>query len=311
LKVTIARLPHELERLRAPWRKLFASGEHTRFQCFEWNELAAQMFAPRQEPAVVYVDSGDGAAIIPAAIDQAGELTLLGDELFDYRDVLHRGNASALHAAFQALSELGSVLSIKALRDPVDPLWPANCIEPFVKAPAVRLGDAETFVHPRLGRNFRRLLHQGCTLREAGGMETGLLRRIYRLKAEQGGNLFTDPLRLEFMCQLAHIDSSIFDIFTLEHEDAIVAALVTFRDGKWRRFYTTYFDERWAKFSPGLALLHEIVQRTLAQGLNCDLMTGEQPYKLRLATTSVPLYLATLTREQMQRRAARSESVAV
>jgi CelD/BcsL family acetyltransferase involved in cellulose biosynthesis len=71
-----------------------------------------------------------------------------------------------------------------------------------------------------------------------------------------------------------------------------VAALVTFQDGKVRRFYTTWFDPQWSRHSPGVALLFEATRLSLAEGLTCDYMTGEQDYKLRLATGAVPLYRA-------------------
>jgi CelD/BcsL family acetyltransferase involved in cellulose biosynthesis len=39
-----------------------------------------------------------------------------------------------------------------------------------------------------------------------------------------------------------------------------------------------------------LSLIYEVTRRSLEDGLDCDYMTGEQPYKRRLATSSVPLY---------------------
>jgi hypothetical protein len=37
----------------------------------------------------------------------------------------------------------------------------------------------------------------------------------------------------------------------------------------------------------------------LIAGVDCDYMTGEQPYKLRLATVSVPLYRLRATAHQL------------
>ena len=42
-----------------------------------------------------------------------------------------------------------------------------------------------------------------------------------------------------------------------------------------------------------------MTRRSLADGLDCDYMTGEQPYKLRLATRSTPLYRLCATPEQL------------
>lgn len=90
------------------------------------------------------------------------------------------------------------------------------------------------------------------------------------------------------------------EVFTFEHANSLIAALVTFRDRNWRRFYTTYYSEAWAKYSPGLTLLHHVVKESLAQGLDCDLMTGAQPYKLRLSTAEIPLYRVSATSEDIR-----------
>jgi hypothetical protein len=85
----------------------------------------------------------------------------------------------------------------------------------------------------------------------------------------------------------------------LEIEQEPIAALVTFIDGPVRRFYTTWMDPAWSKHSPGVALLFEATRQTLEQGLDCDYMTGEQPYKLRFATGSEPLYKIDTGAEQL------------
>jgi CelD/BcsL family acetyltransferase involved in cellulose biosynthesis len=66
--------------------------------------------------------------------------------------------------------------------------------------------------------------------------------------------------------------------------------LVTFLDAGIRRFYTIYFDPQWAVYSPGVALVFEATALSLEQGLSCDYMTGEYPYKLRFANASRMLY---------------------
>jgi CelD/BcsL family acetyltransferase involved in cellulose biosynthesis len=39
-----------------------------------------------------------------------------------------------------------------------------------------------------------------------------------------------------------------------------------------------------------MTLLFEVARSSLAHGLDCDFMTGEQPYKVRLATSRCPLF---------------------
>ena len=61
-------------------------------------------------------------------------------------------------------------------------------------------------------------------------------------------------------------------------------------------------------FYAGLVKQYPII--SLEDGLDCDYMTGEQPYKLRLATNTVPLYRVSATAERMAEiGAGRGESV--
>ena len=91
----------------------------------------------------------------------------------------------------------------------------------------------------------------------------------------------------------------VFEVFTLENGETIAAAVVTLCDRGCRRFYTGWFAAEYQKHSPALALIYEITRQSLAAGLDCDYMTGEQPYKMRLATKSVPLYRARATSEEL------------
>jgi CelD/BcsL family acetyltransferase involved in cellulose biosynthesis len=77
------------------------------------------------------------------------------------------------------------------------------------------------------------------------------------------------------------------------------AALVTLLDPGVRRFYTCWFAPELSKHSPALSLIYEVSRLSLAAGLDCDYMTGEQPYKLRLATSAVQLFQLQATTEQL------------
>jgi CelD/BcsL family acetyltransferase involved in cellulose biosynthesis len=127
-----------------------------------------------------------------------------------------------------------------------------------------------------------------------------LLRSIYSAKAGQSeASLFHDPERIEFMVSAAGLMPDAFEIFTLETGSEMAAALVTLRDRGWRRFYTGWFDPEHEKHSPALTLIFEITRQALADSMDCDYMTGEQPYKKRLATNSVQLYRVGATAEQL------------
>ena len=293
-------------RLRPLWESLCAEGNYTVFQRFDLNLLAAARFADREEPYVVCVESPNGAAIVPAALRRGdGTIRLLGEELFDYRAFLHRGEDKVLRAALRTLAELGHPLEIVALREGDRNLVTDELeLLPFAAAPGVSCEQisALEFVaeHTRLARNLRRMERLGFELRSYDGDNPRLLRSIYVAKAEQSeSSLFHDAARVEFLVSAAGLMPDTFEIFTLQNGSRVAAAVVTLRDRGCRRFYTGWFDPKHEKHSPALALIYEITLQSLAEGLDCDYMTGEQPYKMRLAMNSISLYRVRATAEQL------------
>jgi len=382
----------EFPQIKTLWEELFASSalQPTVFQSYAWNEIAARLFAERERPHVVVVESDSGAAIIPACVRRES-VSLLGEELFDYRDVIAAGDEALLDVAWQKISD-GSPFEVKAVRG--RRAWAE--MKRFAGAPY--LAAAVPLKHNKaLERNLRLLLANGCVLQaqglkpkpllntfhpaEAGcprgnatvsvgddaqrshADETGILpprptrgeddkpsvgdrlaealpldcaslaaaaalgvtdgsghrvigpsghqaqiprrcaprndkgnicdlvRWMYQLKARQeNGSLFRDPVRIEAVLKMAA--SAETELFTLEREGDLVAAVLTFLDGNVCRFYGTYYDEQWARYSPGVSLLYRVIQQAQARRLDFDFMTGEQAYKLRFASEVVPLYIA-------------------
>jgi CelD/BcsL family acetyltransferase involved in cellulose biosynthesis len=290
-----------------------AAGHHTIFQSFDLNLLAARMFAGREQPFVVCAEASYGCAIIPAVVRPAdASLRLLGDELFDYRCFLHQGDPEILRVALGKLAERGLPLEVVAIRERETAVLPQELLlAPFCSAPAVicRETSAEQFAtkHLRLARNLRRLDRVGFEMRRYRGDYPGLLRFIYEKKAVQSASsLFHDSLRIEFMVQAAMMLPNMFEIFTLEDEASIAAAIVTLREEGCRRFYTGWFAPELEKHSPALSLIYEVTRQSLKSGLDCDYMTGEQDYKTRLATSSVPLYRVRASAEELADAGARS-----
>ncbi|HYL97105.1 MAG TPA: hypothetical protein VET69_14970 [Terriglobales bacterium] len=105
LRKMVARSAAEMDRLRPAWDNLYRACPSTLFQSFSWNRLAASLFAAREEPYVVLLENDTGAALIPGAIADHG-FTLLGEALFDYRDVLAAGDPSLLRQAWQEVAAL-------------------------------------------------------------------------------------------------------------------------------------------------------------------------------------------------------------
>jgi CelD/BcsL family acetyltransferase involved in cellulose biosynthesis len=305
-KITVCRSAKELLQMRPLWERICAGAEYTVFQSFELNLLAAEKFADREQPYVICAESSHGAAIVPAALRHSdSSIRLLGEELFDYRCFLRSGDEQALCAALAVLAELGRSLEIVAMREPDrSSVSDALQVLPFTAAPGVRNADisSEQFAaaHSRLARNLRRLERLGFVRRSYNGANPELIRTIFAGKAAQlADSLFHDPARIEFLVNAAELMPEKFEIFTLESGSEMAAAVVTLLDRDCRRFYTGWFAPEHEKHSPALTLIHEITWQSLASGLDCDYMTGEQPYKMRLATSSVPLYKVRATAEQL------------
>lgn len=306
-RTIVARTHHEITKLRYFWEQLERGRPATMFQSFLWNHTAALAFAYREAPFVIYSETDHGASLIPAATTPTG-IGLLGETLFDYRDVLSSGDENVLHSAWNRVAALDLKFSTGALRSDANLAnWSGFNLSRFYGAPRVspREITSDDFAarHNRLARWHRRMEREGVTMNCHSGADSDLVRFIYQQKgsqpAETGDNLFADSRRIQFMTTVCRQAGKACEIFTYESAGTLVAAVVTFRDGKVRRFYTIYFDQAWSRYSPGTVLLYEVTRRSLATGLECDYMTGEHGYKLRFATSVVPMYWAEASSEML------------
>jgi len=320
LRTIVAQSAFEMEGLAEVWNELTSTPPYSIFQRFGWNRLAAEIFSDRLRPHVICVDSDSGTAIIPAAInDREQRIEFLGETLFDYRDVLHAGDPEPLQLAWQQLAKLGLPLSICCIDSAGVDRWGGFSLQTFCTAPEVSRDKTNEqqfrLAHSRVGRHFRRLQRQGVEFRQFRGSDSEVVRQLYRRKAEQfaedATNVFRDPSRREFMIASCALEDDNCDVFTLQSaEGDLVAGIVTFRDGGARRFYTIYFNPAWARFSPGVVLLYEVTARSLAEGLSCDYMTGEYPYKMRFANSSRMLHKLELSASDLAKTCTLRQKVA-
>ena len=273
LRTAIIESSQDLGSIQSLWEELARAPGATLFQSFAWNETALRVFQKREVPRIVVLEGDAGVVLLPCVIGQKCQtIHLAGEALFDYRNALLRGDEKLLQNAWEILGDWGYDFEFKALigeesRQP----WDRLPVRFFTNAPGIRAAGlpVEKFLssHSRLGRHTRRIRKQGVTMRRHPGTNRALVKLIYDLKAEQevAGNLFRDPLRREFMVEIAGRPEVPCDIFTYETSTALVAALLTFRDGSVRRCYTTYFDQEWASYSPGQVLLFDVVAESLRE----------------------------------------------
>lgn len=295
MRVTVATTIAEVESLRRLWEKLQLGASGSIFQTFEWNVLALRTFQD-EKPHFVAAESQSSAAIVPAVI-RGNQIRLAGGPLFDYREALSAGGDSALRLALKTIADTNLGWSIHGIRSAGGLHWSELPLQPWTAAPFVSRNDisAEAFAekHSRARRSLRRLVDLGASVRTVPGTPD-LVQHLYGEKSKEpagcGQNVFQDPRCLDFMRNVVSLQGTKCDAFLMEIAENLIAALVTFRDREVRRFYTTWMNPRWSKHSPGIALLYHATCETLAAGLDCDYMTGEQPYKMRFATGTVPLY---------------------
>lgn len=313
LRTAVIEQAQDLIRLKPLWEELLSAPGNTIFQSFQWNYLALQMFRSRESCRVIYAESDAGVAIAPCVI-RSGEVRFVGEELSDYRAPLVGGDPEVLREVWEIIAGWNLPLNVVAFRGEDNRSYGLP-VTPFTTAPVVQASavDSETFrsEHRRLGRHSRRISKRGIGLVKRSHDHAAVVRLIYERKAQQSApsNLFTDPLRREFMTAAASLPELRCDVYTYESDSDIVAALVTFREESARRFYTVYFDPAWSSLSPGQVLLFAATAETLEDGIDCDYMTGEYPYKMRLATGTVPLYRVFATPDQLRAVAAETGPV--
>jgi CelD/BcsL family acetyltransferase involved in cellulose biosynthesis len=325
MRVRVAHSVAELEDLRSEWQDIYQQSPHfgprpTFFQSFGWNLLAAQTF-PHQVPYVVVASCGSARVLVPAAVHRAFCLTLVGEAMSDYRDVLVCGDEAeiqeALAAAWQELARLRLPFSVPAVRNDSRLVAEGAAeqlgAQPFVGAPWVDSSriSASGYVgyHSRVASRLRRLERAGAKLTIRSGNHAALVRWIYEEKARQftgqWNNLFADRRRIDFMVAACALPELNCEIFCFEAAGELISAAITFRDERVRSFYNIYFNGKWAHYSPGVMLVFEVTRRTLAEGLDADYLTGEQPHKLRLANAAAQLYRIDAPAEALAALAAR------
>jgi CelD/BcsL family acetyltransferase involved in cellulose biosynthesis len=285
-KVTIASSTEQLAILEPLWHRCFETDRYASiFQHFAWNLAAVRHHGDRERPYVIAVEHDGDATIIPAGIID-GACTLIGEELGDYRSVLTTDQHScSFERAWCELAQLNLPLRFTALRSEHHAIFDSFSTHDFVGAPYLTNKSAEQFVHEhnRMFSRLRKLQRLGFEVRQREKTDSELLRWIYRNKAAADPqSLFHDSARVDML--LEAIAALPADVVTIERDSHIISAAVAFQDRRWLRFYTNWYDLEWARYSPGMVLLYEMTRRALTAGLSCDYLTGEQSYKLRMAS---------------------------
>jgi len=287
-----------MDEIAGLWEQFHRLGDYTMFQCFAWNQLAANVFEDREAPYVVAAETDSGAAIIPAVIVRQSHVSLLGEEMFDYRDCLWSGEVAVLQKAWAELAKLGLPFRCKAVRGEFGVRWKQFDAEHFTRALSSTPAHARPNV--KLETQFDRLLGQGCCA-ETVDATSESVREMYSGRAtSQALDLFQDPLRMKMVMAMVEHAPEGASFHRMVHAGRTVSSVLTFRDGEWGRFYGTHYDRSWFKYSPGVSLAWWVREEIMAAGRKLDYMTGEQHYKQRLADSGSPLYVISANSDKLR-----------
>ena len=280
----ILRTSDEMLSIQPLWDRLCAADTHaTIFQSFAWNYALGQHLSDREQPYIIVTED----TIIPAALADAETVTFLGENLVDYRSCITSDPSSdSFFSSWHQLAKLNLPLCFTALRPEHHSIFDRFSTNDFVGAPTLAGESAEAFAskHNRMFSRLRKLERLGFHFMARDPADRELLNWLYRRKAEaDSGGLFHDSARVACLLDIYSALPQATQVNTLERDGHVIAAAIAFHDRKWLRFYTNWFDPEWKHFSPGMVLLYEMTRRALADGLSCDYLTGEQPYKLRMS----------------------------
>ena len=87
----------------------------------------------------------------------------------------------------------------------------------------------------------------------------------------------------------------------LEHDGGPISIAHGYVDGRTWHLESTFFDERFDAYSPGMQVVMAGIDSSRARGVEIvDLGIGDSPYKRRLATSTRPECHITLTRASIR-----------
>lgn len=299
----IDRLPELAARLDAAPPTVFQRDD---FALAWWRHFGAA-----REPLLVYVEDAGGRALVPLFAEHPEDATMtgvIGAGVFDQLDVRIDG-APDLGRVGRLLREIvDGPLRVDAT-EPTSALTallthaaPRTVARTFSAMPVVRTAERTVDdlrrAHARGAYRNRRLRGRGAELREVEDVAEAerVIAAAFALKRAS----LTEGQR-RWMIPDARYEAWLRDV-AARHLGGLVrvavatvggelAACVVYfaTDAVWSCYFTV-FDRRFARDSPGTALLWDVLERAVAAEVPfVNLLTGEQWYKLRWHDALRPL----------------------
>ena len=152
------------------------------------------------------------------------------------------------------------------------------------------LGKKERHEVRRKGRRFEAELGPGRVVGATGPAALAEFVRLHRAAAGEKGS-FMDDHMARFFAGVLESGSARLDALELEGGRA-VAMSVGFEDDDAYYLYNSAYDPGAASASPGIVLLHRLIEGAIGRGLaRFDFLKGDETYKYRLGAERRPLYV--------------------
>lgn len=279
--------------LAAAWQAAAAAGNGTVFQEFAFARHWAQVFS-REVELRVWVQAAP-PLVVPLAL-RHHRLEMAGEGLFDYLDLIGPPADGAQPAAEAVARWAWSEACFTGVpaTSPHTGFWNAlgALPQPFAAAPCRAAGTPLHGEHQRLAARWHKAR---VVLRLATGpgdrrhLLAWLLDHKARALAGSDQRSVLGNLEQRWLAAMVQHEPQLSELWALERAGETLAALLCWRNRAVRYGYTLSYDQHAAELSPGILLLFAVLNQTMNEGCSFNLLTGEQPYKLRFATHRDPL----------------------
>jgi CelD/BcsL family acetyltransferase involved in cellulose biosynthesis len=319
-----------LEAVESEWRAFEAQADLTAFQTFDWLMTWQRHIGARNAvtPAIVVVrQRGDLVGIWPLGVSRGSRLEVrwLGANLSNYNAPLlatnfgERIDTAAFLALWQAIKrklrdEFGADLidfdkMPERIGAQLNPMLQLPVTRYHCDAYQSRLGsDWETFYGEkrspktrRTDRKKRKRLAEAGPVSFVTATEPGDIVRSLEVMIEQKSqsyaemgvdNVFDPPGHREFFIDFASTGRGLAHVSRLDVGSTIAAAnFGLMHRGSYTYVVASYDHGDLARFGPGTAHLHDLMQYSIEQGFKeFDFTIGDEPYKREWCDSELKLF---------------------
>lgn len=281
--------------LAQAWQRCYqASPRPTPFQSWPFVRHWLDIFGSELEPRFYFHPA---SPLLLPLIVWRGELRFAGHGLFDYLDLVGSPNpALELEAASLLARPAARAVHIRGVpaSSAYGHFWRAldRFARPFSAAPLRPAGPAAAVGSTGLRARWRRA---GLELRAwtepsaRGEALEWLLRHKAAALAARGIANVLGAAEARWLRAMVEHEPATAELWSLVRGSATVSVLLAWTTPCARFAYTIAYERQAASLSPGMLLLYAVVCRSMDERRDFNFLTGEQAFKLRLATGRDPL----------------------